>query len=168
MSETVQKYQNIPGISIFTMKLIEALKEGKIGDTFTDEALYEICGRNTACDQPGYGNLQTAIRHCVRNHGIVWRRVRDANQIKCLSNCERIEVGEIERRRIHKRAQRATKIMQTVDTSKLGNDDRIRFNITAAQLGMLAMLASKGAATKLSVRDISTPIDMKKMLAALG
>ena len=83
-TESVKATAVQQGMRLATAKLIEVLSAGKVGDVLTDEQLYTICERKTMPVGNGYVNLQSAIRHVLKNYGLVWRRVATAGCIKCL------------------------------------------------------------------------------------
>ncbi len=164
----VTRTSAVPGMRLETVKLIDALKTGKPGDTYTDEQLQQICDKDTRVTGDGYSYLGSAIRHCRNNHGVVWERVKGAGCIKCL-NWE--EVGESvdgDRRRIHRRAKVSCKKIATVDLAVVPEAGRVAFLAKAAHVGTLAAISDKGSQKKLEARKVTEPLDLKKLLEAMG
>ena len=146
MNDT-KRFHAIPGMRLETIKLIDALKEGKEGDTFTDEELTELCGKSTAVGKPAYNYLRSAMRHCITHHGIVWQRIREAGKIKCLGPTEVINASKTELRRAHRAAHRSLAKLRTVRNEALTEAERRELNVITAQHSGIMMFA-KGTMTK--------------------
>ncbi|NIA15166.1 MAG: hypothetical protein GWP08_13925 [Nitrospiraceae bacterium] len=168
MTATVEIHSitHVPGVSPATAALIDALKTGTPGNVLTDEQLRDIARRDTAPGGKGYASLQSAIRHCERNHGVVWKRRPGAACIECLSDPQKLDLADRHRRHVHKTANRAVRQLATVDTNGLPEADRSKFNVHFAQLSTLAAFSSTGTRKKLEVRKASREADMSKMLEA--
>jgi ribosomal protein L20A (L18A) len=143
-----KEYQAIPGYHPITLVLIEQLKKGKVGDVLTEEKIKEITGASVGVDQDDYGKLMSAMRHCVKS-GVVWQRIRGSRCIKCLNASEILDSSQSDISAIRRRARRSTLKIQTVDVAKVPEIERPSFFRTSAQLGAMAMFASKSSGEKL-------------------
>lgn len=148
--------------SLQTSKMIEAMKTGKAGDLITEEQLTKIC------EIPwNEGHLASARRYCLRNHGIIWARVRGAQAIKCLSSSETLTVGESDLKRVHRASKRAVRKLATVKPNELKNGEHTKLNSLMAQHGTLAAFSSSQASKALETRKASEPVELKRLLEAM-
>ena len=126
-----------------TALAIERLKKGEPGDTVQPYQMAEIIGRPCHHSDPGYGNVNTAIRHVEANHGIVWRWDRTLKAWRCLHDGEKSAVQRGELGSARRRARRALKVGATVDRDKLSTSDRLDHDVNMSTAGMV-FLASHG------------------------
>ena len=147
-------------LGVTAAALVERLRQGKPGDTFTDEQMQAICGKDTSSEGAGYSSLQSAINHVRANHGLVWQRIQKANAIRCLSADETVVNVGSDLRAIRKRTRRTVSKLETVDVSKIENaENRSRATVLAAMFGAIQAVSSSATVKKLDVRagDIKTP-----------
>lgn len=154
----------ISGMTLFTSKLIEQLRSGPVGKTLTLSELSAACGRDVNVGEPGYGNLQSAIRHVVRNYGFVWKLVRSAGMIKCLDAGEVLADGKGDLESIGRRSRKAMRKLQTVKETDLKNGDLIEFHSLVAQHGTLSMFASASATKALAARKANEAPNFQALL----
>jgi len=154
------------GLGVTTARLIEAMKEGVVGDVLTDEDLTARCGKATDTNGSGYGNLQSAIRYIERNYNLVWRRVRDEACIKCLAPGEVISTVQSELLRIGRRSRRAVVTGSTVPIDALGAVQKAELLTTIAQHGTIALMSKKNTAKELQARGVTHAMDQSRLLAA--
>jgi len=152
--------------SVVTGKLIELLKGGKVGDVLMDERMMEVCGQVTMPNHPGYANLQSAIRYCLREYGMVWGRVWKGNCIKCLNSREVAEAVSGDVRRIHRRARQAVRKGATVRLGDIADGERGRFLVEMAVAGTIAMETNADTRKKLVGGHVTKPLDLSKLLEA--
>lgn len=154
-----------PQHSVATSLLIECLKGGESGDEVTDEELFEICHKATVSGANGYGNLQSAIRYCLRQ-GVVWQRVRGEDKIRCLDGPEKLARAEFDKRGIRRRAKRSVRVLGSIDREKdFDNDqDRRRFDVHFAQQSTIAVLADSYTTRKLEAKTKPEPVDRSRLL----
>ncbi len=127
-----------PGImGPHTAKAIERFKTGHAGDTFTRAQMADIIGRSCESQTNGYGNVNSAIIHVEREHGVIWRWDKGLQAWKCLHDHEKVVdvSGKIKRSR--KLAKRAIRVATHTDTSRLTDDQRRDHNLNTAQAGLL-------------------------------
>lgn len=160
------KWGHVPNVSPAAAKLIERLKTGKPGDVITDEELRELTKLDCSPSGKGYSCLQTAIRHCERNHGVVWRREAKAGAIKCLDPSEVAEVANGYRRHIGRVSRRAVGVLNTINPNQLPESERPSVHATLAQLGAITMFAGGDMQKKLVARNIAQPPELGKLLEA--
>ena len=165
-TESVKATAVQQGMRLATAKLIEALKDGKVGDVLTDEEMFAICERKTMPDVDGYGNLQSAIRHVEKNYGLVWRRVAGARCIKCLDGVERCGVIASNRRHIGKVARRAVAVGRTIQVDELPELERATALVQVAQLQAVEQFARTQTTKRLVARKATGAPDMSKLLEA--
>lgn len=165
---TVTRLPGPYGMSPETQRLIEKLKEGKPGDVLTDDELREVCGKNTRVGCEGYANLWSAIRHCDREHGVAWSRVRGAWCIKCLGATELQDEDDASNKSIHRKTKRDLRRLKIATTHTNGMDDagRTQLNLRIAQKATMLMFSSSQTRKKLDARNITKPLDMNRLLDA--
>lgn len=154
MTDQLQRFQHVPGTSPRTAILIERLKSGKPGDVVTDDELSKLAGAQTGSGKPAYANLLSAIRHCTRNHNIVWQRQAGGGYIKCLQPDEVCTRVGSDMRIIGRRARGAARIAETITPDQLTNGKRAEFSAMCAQHLMLAELSSARATKALADRKM--------------
>lgn len=164
--QTTTKYQNVPGMSPVTMKLIDGLKNGKHGDMLTDTQLSAICGEPTAPGQKGYAKLASAIRYCKRHHGVVWCRQYHGGLIKCLDDAERLDYTHQRRRKARRVIRDAGLIASTIDLEKLPAERRAEHAAITAQLRGLAVFTDSGFTKALVASRANVPPTADKLLTA--
>jgi len=150
--------------SLATVKLIERLKTGTPGEMLTDEALTVIAERDTRTGGNGYANLNTAIRYCEREHGIVWSRVAGASCIKCCNPGDIRTLSHKTRRHVRKAAHRSVIQLQAVDPVAMSDTERSEHMVCLAQAGTLAVVADNRTTKKLEARTVTKPLDLTKLL----
>lgn len=156
MSSEVKRFQAVPGFTAATLKLIERLKDGKIGDELTDTQLASVAGEVVKVGSKGYCHLLSAIRYTTRNHRVLWQRVPKAGAIRCLNSVETIAAGESHYRRAGREAKRGITKLKTLQLDQLQNGERTTFLTTMAQLGVIAGFGSKGAADRIDRKKLDT------------
>ena len=159
---------HIPGMHPRTMALVDALKTST-AETITDEDLMRIAKTSTRPDDqgPGYASLCTAIRHCRRNYGIIWSRVRGANCIRRLTAPEIVTEASAELQALGRRSKQTTYKLMAVDGEKLPEEDRPRYNAMTAQLTALTIFATANTTKKLEARNVDTSPDPQRLLEAI-
>ena len=163
----VKRFAHIPGVTACTMKLIDRLKDGEPGDTFTDEELTKVGGRETKVGGNGYNNLMSALRYCVR-HGVRWDRVREENRIRCLDDEERLVASHRDTHITHRRANRDLQKLRTVNPENLPEAKRPDFNALVAQQGTIAAFSSGKTTKRMMAKNVGESFDPKKLLEALN
>ncbi len=157
-----------PGpMRLATVKLIELLRGGKDGEVKTDDELTEHCGYNTAVGKPGYGYLQSAIRYCLREHSVVWRRRRNENDIQCLNDSQKVGLATQEKQAIRRRGKRSLRVLNTVDPAKLDDEGRTTHWVEVATVGTLLSVTAPATAKKLAQQSKAEPLDAKGYLEAM-
>jgi|GEM_PF-1125341 len=154
------------GMLAATARLIEKLKDGKVGTVFTDEDLSVCCGRDTSVDGNGYGLLNSAMRNVLKNNNLVWERVRGAGCVKCLGPSEIAISTASSRKHIYKSAKRALRKAAVVNREELPADERSRFGAHTAQIGAIALFSNENTTKKLVARNIEKPPDPKALMEA--
>ena len=156
-----------PGMRLETVRLIELLKKGTIGDTLTDEQLTKACGQDTRVGQKGYPYLRSATNNVLNNPPyLVWQRVTGAGIIKCLGPTEVAGVADATRRSTLKREKRAVCQMRAVydegtDQEKRALSERIAIHST------LAAFSTGHTAKKLAARNFTEAPDPARLLEAI-
>lgn len=154
-----------------TMQLIGALKDGEVGDRKLFEDLAKLTERTfgTIDGRPGTGNgnLATAIRRCINDHGLVWQIERGANCIVCLGPGEIRETAKAATRSITRKAKRAGRKLKTVEIDQLTEEDSKEHLALCAQVGTVAAMASTSMQKKLLARNVVDPLDSTKLLEGM-
>ena len=156
-----------PGMSLATIKLIEALKGGKPGEQIDDAALTVACERDTSVGCKGYPYLQSAIRYCRRHYGVNWERIPKAGFLRCLQADETLHSVNRDRRSISRRSHRAIQKLKNVSNGQLDETTKPQVLLQLAQFGALASFASSDMTKRLASAGVTnaTP-DPKKLLEA--
>jgi len=152
------------GYAPATLKLIERLKAGRIGDVLTDAELTAVAGRATAPGGAGYANLHTAIGVVMREHGLLWERELRAGAIRCLDDAGKVGSAAKDRKLIQRRAKRAMTKLRIVTVANLGEDERTKALAMSAQMGTLSLFAGADTTRKLEARHASSPVPIAKLM----
>ena len=91
---------------------------------------------------PGYGSVNTAIKHCETNYQIVWRWDRDLQVYKCLNNSESVRVGGQLMRRARRKAKRSLRVASSVDEKKLTDEERRDHSLNVLSAGLMVTAGS--------------------------
>jgi hypothetical protein len=143
MDQTEQKtVPHFAQYSPYTVRLIEWLKNGKIGDEYTDDHLKEVSGLDCSPGGRGYSHLQSAIRHVERENLIAWRRMPGQNKIRCLNPSEIANESECKVKSISRQAKRQSRRLSLVKISDVPESDRTRYTALTAQIGTIALMSS--------------------------
>jgi hypothetical protein len=165
MEET--RFQRVPGLHVNSSILVDRLKQGKPGDILTDEQLTALIGVSTKPGCKGYAFLSTAIKRCLNEHKVVWKRTRGAWCIKCLIPDEIMLTAKDNSKKIHRISNRSIRMIDTVDPATMPAEKRGEYFARSAQFGTLKLFSEKSTHEKLVTRNISQPFDMSKMLEAM-
>lgn len=158
-----ERFMHIPGRRAETSKLIERLKSGKPGDRVTDAELSAIAGADTSPSGGGYGWLQSAIATCVRDHSVVWQRVRHAGYLECL-DADRLEkVGKGSLRSIRKKARVTSRRLVCADLTSATPEVKQGLMMTLAQLGAIHNAAGPKAISAAPANQL----DLKKLVESM-
>jgi len=170
MTEEMKRFHFIPGYSPTTLKLIERLKTGKPGDKLTDAQPADVCGKNTSVGADGYQSLQSAVRACERQYGVVWRRVRDTGAIECLNATEIVGDANARRQHIKRVAKRAVNALGIASArgSELPDSERPKVMALAAQMGALAMFAEGRVTRQIETKKAPVTPDMGSIVKLFG
>ena len=133
----------------YTGSAVAAMKGGKPGDSFTREEMSKIVGRDCGLSGSGYGNVLTAINHCVSNYGVYWQWVRSAKKWICQDDQGKsgaVRAGVCAARR---RVRRAARLGSTIDREKLNDAQSRELNLFMASASMMDICSSSGFRKKL-------------------
>ena len=144
-----QSVKAVPGYHPLTIRLIDLLKGGVPGDEKTDAQLTETINMDTAVGGKGYGYLASAIRHCEKGCGVVWRRICKENKIRCLNPREILELTHCDIGGIRRRARRGSQRIYGIKQDEIPAVERPQYNAVAAQLGFIASISTNSATKKL-------------------
>ena len=162
--QTIEKTPMPNGLAKETSILIDMLKDGKPGDTITDEAMFDHCGKQTCSSGSGYGNLETAKKYVLTNNGVVWYRVRGAGVIKCADAKEIGMDSKQTLKAIARRSKRGLKKIATVDLADVEDSDKSEFLAMSATLGTVAMFSKTSTQKKLSARCVEKPLELTTVI----
>ncbi len=120
-----------------THRAVEKLKTGRPGDLLTRDEMATVVGRDCAVGSLGYGNVNSAIRHVEKYHGICWRWDREAQAWRCLNDVEKTKVQRACNQSSRRAARRGIVVGTTVDTSLLDEGARQEHNLNMSAAGMI-------------------------------
>ena len=130
------------GMRYATSAAIDKLKLGKPGDTITRDDMAKVVKESCELGTPGYGSVNTAIKHCETNYQIVWRWDRDLKAYKCLNNSESVRVGGQLMRRARTKAKRSLRVASSVDEKKLTDEERRDHSLNVLSAGLMVTAGS--------------------------
>jgi len=165
----MEPIQTIPQRSGITVKLSALLKSeaDKNTQVLTDELLAKTAGASCAPGGRCYSFMQSAIRYCEREYGIVWQRMKKAGAIRRLGVTELHATANCAMHGISRRAKRTIIQLQSARPESLTQDER-RIHLTKlAQVGVLAAAASKDMQKRLEARNVIEAPDNKRLLENL-
>jgi len=168
MEETEKKevYPFLHGLSPATSKIIDYLKDGKVGDIVTDESLTGHCGRDTRPNQDGYGNLTTALKRLESKYGKLWVRVKGGDCLKCCNSIEIAEICDSDLQRVRRRTKRLNGRVPLVKIDDLNQDEVKLFMANIAISGTIELLSKRNTVKKLIARNTQKPLELPRLLEA--
>ncbi len=144
LAESNERYGDQPKPPVFpgvmgphTAKAAEHLKTGRPDDTITRAAMADVIGRSCDVHSNGYSNVNSAINHVEREHGVIWRWDKGQQAWKCLHDHEKVGDASGKIKRSRKLAKRAIQVAAHTDASNLDDDQRREHNLNTAQAGLL-------------------------------
>lgn len=141
-----------------TSLAVSKLKAGKPGDLITREEMAEHIGISCELNSLGYGNVQSAIRHVEREHGIVWRWNRSQQAWECKDDVGKLDDAQHAKKGINRRLGRTGRVLAAVDSSKLPAERQTEYQVELVNTG-LAALATSGAFRKRTLEAIEGKAD---------
>ena len=167
----VQQVKAMPfrsGFAPETSKLIDLLKQGKEGDTKTDEELTQAIGKDTAPGGNGYSYLASATRFTEREHGIRWERIPKTGLIKCLNSGEKVEVLRRGRNHIRKTAKKNIVTSKSVKLNDLPtNEAKSEYLALQSQAAAVAVMTQPSTTKRLEERGTAPVVDKNRLFAAM-
>jgi hypothetical protein len=149
--------------SLYTAKLIELLT-GTDKQLISDAELEACCGFDTRPGERGYGFLQSALRHVMRESRRHWCRARGEGCIKLLGPGETRDNVQQDQRHLRKTARRSLVKLNTVKTEQLSDDKKREYYAQAAQMGTIALVADTKTRKALEDMTAPKPLDFKGLL----
>ena len=129
-----------------TKQAIHRLKDGKQGDEITPGEMTDVIGKDCRTN-PGYGNVQTAIRHVQNNYSVCWRWVKSQQAYRCLTDAERVTLETQENAKARRAARRGLKVAATVNIQNLSAEQKRDHDLNVFAAG-LADVSCSGAFRK--------------------
>lgn len=164
MNQEITKVSVPPNYSLETSMLIKAIQNGKPGDVMTDEELTKVCGKQTAPHGEGYSYLMSAIRHVLREHRILWKRIREKGCIKCLGNEECLMEVRGDLKATGRKARRARTKLVAIDNSALSHGKRLEAVALEYIMGMVAKIGKPSIVKRLTENDEFKPPPLKELM----
>ena len=163
-----KRFQAIPGFAPATLKLIELLGAGNIGDVIPLSTLNSTAGKDVGTTGQGRANLYSACRHVRKSKGLVWKWLAGAAAVKCYNANEIVDLVDSRRRHIGKTARQAVSEAAIASSRNGELDDKARPRLHAliAQVGTLAAFASGQTTSALVERSANSVPDKAKLLEA--
>lgn len=142
-------------------KILESvLSEAKVGDLITYEELSKAIGRDVR--QFALPSLRSA-RQGVQNSKQIVFGVEVNVGLRRLNDDQIVDSTEQDRSRMKRAANRAIKKLTVVDFDGLNAEKKRQHVVASAQIGAIAMFASKSTTKK-----ISSKVDDSKTTLAIG
>lgn len=141
-------------------KVLESLlKEAKVGDVVSYEAMSRALGRDVR--QHAIGAMQSA-RRAMLAEGVVFGTQTNVGLVR-LNDKEIVESTESDRRKMKRASNRSLRKLSVVKFEALTEDDKRKHTTMAAQMGAISMFASKS-----STRKIEEKVTPKSETLAIG
>jgi len=157
----------IPELSIDTQTVERLLAEAAVGEVVAYSTLSASVGRDV---QNGARHiLKSAQTRLLRDREMVFAPVWGQG-MKRLDDAGIVGTGVSTLRRVHNLARRGGRTLAAVhDFEALPNDQKVKFNLMAAQLGMLTYVTSGRIAKKLEAAagKSAAPMPTAKFLEAM-
>jgi len=144
--------------SLATNMLIQELAKGVPEITYI--ALSKIADGDV--QRECRGNLTTARRAILKEHGLWYVAVRRYG-LRLMAAGDATGVGMSSITKMHRESIRGVQRMSAVDTSKLTNDQRIKYHAVASGLGAISVVTQPRAIGKLE-----TAVALKNECLAIG
>jgi hypothetical protein len=164
----VNRLKSVPGMSLQTLKLIDLLSNGKVGDIITAEAMSQCIGVGVCPDDKGNAYLQSALRYLIKHNGLVWRWQAKQFCVKCLDANEITELADWRRGKIKRESRKACReVAIALDRgAELSDDQRGKALALAAQHGTIAQFAGSSTTKAIEVRKLTKLPTLSEMLGA--
>lgn len=166
ISVAVERFRS--GLCLHTSRAVDLLSTGKPGDKLTREQMAEKVGRDCSPDGTGYGNVQSAIRLCEREKGIVWRWIKADNCWRCLTPQECVNETSKCITGGFRRVSRGLRVAATVDPKRLDDETRREHSLNVTLAGFMRIAGHGSTRSKLATSSerLSEP-DVGKVLALM-
>jgi hypothetical protein len=167
-SSDTKRFQAIPGYAPTTLKLIELLGAGKVGDVLPISTLNEAAGADVSPKGKNRHSLHSACRHVRRSKGLVWKWVTGGAALKCYNPSEIVDLVDARRKHIGRTARQAASeaAIAAAHVDQIDDKDRPRLHALMAQVGTLAAFSDGRTTTALVERSANTVPDKAKLLEA--
>jgi len=128
-------------------KILESLlSEVAVGQTVTYDAMSKAIGRNVR--EHALGALGTARQGVLREKGIVFGVEKNVGFTR-LDDVGIVKTMESDRRRMQRVAKRSLRKLEVVKFNDLPDEHKRSHIVASAQMGTIAMFASKSARNKI-------------------
>lgn len=129
-------------------KVIEnVLSELAVGDLITYDQISAAIGRDVR--KFAFPSLGSARRFLLHANSMVFGVERGVG-LRRLNDSEIVSTVEDDRRKVQRASHRSLKKLSVVNYSGLTNEDKRRHTVAAAQIGAIAMFASKNSEKKIA------------------
>lgn len=149
--------------SLYTVKLIEQMNE-TTKQVLSDREMTEVCGFDTSVNGAGYGYLQSAMRHVLREHRKHWVRVRNEGCIKLLGPGETMDNVQQDQKHVRKTAKRSLVKLNVVDINQLSDEAKKEYLAKASQMGTILLVADNKTRKALADMNGPKPLDFGRLL----
>lgn len=127
-----------------TEAIYELLRQTPLDAMVTYEQISKACGLDVTRNQKARGNLESARRICLREHGIAFTTIRK-HGLRRIVGDEAPDVGAVARSRIRRASRKAVSTMKKVATASNGLSPEATRRLSAelATHGLIAEIASE-------------------------
>lgn len=163
---STESFRAIPNYAVPTLKLIERMRHGKIGDELTDEELSRIAGCPVGVGKEGYSYLLSARNYCHKE-GVFWQRVRNGQKIKCLDDLERLDANDSDKQRARKALKRTVLRAASINRDNLNTDEQRRLDAQAIQASNMLLFSDASTTKQIEAHSdkIVEAVDRKRVMA---
>lgn len=163
MQTPVERFRS--GMSVFTSRAVDAMKDGKAGDAISLARMEEVVGRPCGSQTLGRANVVSAIRHVLRVHRVAWEWDRSAKGWRCLSSIDKLEVMPTKMKRARSQIRRGLAIISTANYEELSAEQQKTLKTHAVHAKTVLLFSTPRSMKKLQDAgfEIRKP-NMHKML----
>lgn len=154
-------------VSANKLKVVERIKNGKPGDFISYAELSDLIGVS-AQEGSGYQSTYRARQYVIREFGVVWHPSYDHKGLKCLTPKEITILGEKDRKKINRAAGKGLRRLNTVDHTKLPQDQMLKHVATVTHLRLIQQVSARRKRDKLEAACTNKPMSGKEALKLLA
>jgi len=152
--------------SPITQKAVDILKEGKHGDTISEDEMRSKLAIDVAPQTKGRSYVSRAVNTVIREHRVVWEWQRKERHWLCLDDHEKLQKAGQTQKQTNRKSLRALQISICVDEDRLDKEEKRMYRTIQLQSQVAHTMTSHGAQKKIlsnGLDKLAAP-DLPKLL----